>query len=658
MCQRKRRLQTKLIINFSLIAIVPALIVMCMSIGFTTHSTEELVGVYTNKLVEQLSYNVNSFIATGRRVMGDLASTTYIQKITTKFDSLNAGEQSTLREKVNELVVPAINAQDAINGIYVYGQDHIYYRSIKTTDSFDLQAFKMSKAYERLANLETTQFVWFTMADGNIYVARKTTNISDGALIFVMNRDYLNELLELSNVDGQMSLAIVDEESNLIAGTADEQRVQKLMQNAASHDEHAVITENIDNSIISFIDCSNGWQVVSITPVNTLMQDFKKSCINIVIVLCICSILAILLSSVIGHKLTRPLIKMAQYMKKVEKGEFDCKEDIEKNIKSQDLEISLLINGFVHMLTALNQMLKASHTVTQKVKENTKALQIQGEVTATSAEAVRCTVKQVTEGAKSQSEQTEETAGVMEELSDRVNEVGEVVGEIRNVSQDIMNISATTKQKINALDEKALKNIEMSHKVSQSVEALSKETANIYGILKMVKGINDQTELLALNASIEAARAGSFGKGFAVIATEVRNLSQQTSEAISAIQGLLAVIEEKSKMAFNELGEATVVFQSQRPIVADANENFQMIVSKMAYIDEEINHTNNLIRQVGECKESVLEKIVKINGIAQEFACVTEEVNEKTAAQAECAAMINKLGVQLGEIVEELEKCY
>ncbi len=656
---RQRKLQTKLIMYFSLIAIIPALIIMSMSIKFTTSSTEALVGIYTNKLVEQLSYNVNSFIKIGRGVIGDLARSPYIQKMIKQYSTLNASEQSVLIGKINELVTPVIKLQDAINGIYIYSNDRIVYKNIKIKDTFDLQDFKSSKAYEKLIAAQVTEFVWFTLGDGNIYVARKPVIDSDGMIIFAMNTDHLNNLLDLSNVDGQMSLMILDEYNAVIAGCDDVTEVQQLLQHKGEVEKQdGVVTFSVQRNIISLIQCTNNWQVVSVTPTAIIMSDFNKSCINIFCVLGICSILAILLSGILGKKITKPLVKMAKYMKYVEEGNWTLEKDFEKSIDGKDLETNLLASGFVHMLDAISKMLGASKLVTQKVKENTYMLKKQGEVTADLAGAVKYTAEQVTEGAKIQSEQTEETAQLMEELSVHVNEVSQVVSEVKNVSQEVISVSEMTKQCLDTLDKNAIKNIEMSHSVGTSVKALGEETANIHDILRMVNSINDQTELLALNASIEAARAGNFGRGFAVIATEVRNLSQQTNEAIHAIQRFLAVIEAKSLYAFDELDKATALFEHQRPLVNQANESFQMILGKMQHLDEEINYTNHLIKAIDDRKASVLERVLKINGIAQEFACVTEEINEKTSTQAECAKMINQLAIQMGEIVKELEMCF
>ncbi len=634
---KQRKLQTRLSIYFSLIAIIPALIVMSISIKFTMNSTEKTVGSYTQKLMEQLSYNMNNIFLAERSVIGDLKNSSYIQQIAKKYEDLDANTQSVLRSKVHDIVSPAIKGQDSIDGIYIYGNDHIYYQNVKTEMTFSMQNFKLSEAYQRLIGANTIDFIWFTLEDGKVYVARKILNEGDAAIILAINNDYLRNLLDLSNVDGKMNLAILDENSKVLIGELDNEKLNNVMR--ALKDEEAgesVYTNTISNHIVSTVKCSNGWQVISIAPVATLMSDFNRSCIYGILILAVCSTVAILLSIALGHKITRPLKKMAVYMKQVEEGKFTFKESIVENIQSRDLEIELLISGFGHMLKAITQMLEASKRVTERIKDNTNSLKEQGQVTASSADAVNASVKQVADGARIQSIQMQETEELMAELASQVGEVHKVTNDIQSISQSIMAVSEKNSENLSALDKKALCNIEVSHRVRESVKALSEETENMYDILKMVTDINGQTRLLSFNASIEAARAGEFGKGFSVIATQVRQLALQTEEAICSIKDLLVEIEAKSKLASDELEEATLLFETQRPLVKEANEKFQDIVSQMTAINDEINYANQLISLIDIHKEGVLEKIIKINGISQEFAAVTQEVTEKTAVQAKC----------------------
>ena len=671
MRKRKGKLQTRLIIYFSCIAIIPALIVLSMSLNFTTSSTEELVGMYTKKLIEQLNCNLGNFISTGRGIVGDLVSSNEIKKMATKNATLTPIEQSDLRVDVAEDIIPAIKMQSAIDGAYIYGQGKLYYQHLKNQDNFNVNVFMESEAYQKMLEMASSEFIWFTLENNgeeNIYLARKVNATSDGAVILVMNKAYLEDLLVLSNIENHMSLAILNEKNQVIisseaieeieAWVAENQSEMNTAQENNTTDSTTGNTKIIDGNIVSFITCSNGWKVASFAPISTLMSGFKVATVKAIAILAVCSLIAIGFSIIIGRHLTKPIVKIVKQMDKVTQGDLEHSEDLEKPIKGQTQEIAMLTTGFIGMVKSLREVREASQIVTERVKESTKDLNEETGKTSELEEAVNATIEQVAIGAKSQSEETQSATALMEILSMGVTQVSEVVGGIDQTSKEVMEISHSTERKLNVLSKQSEENIAVTHRIGASVSALGEATKNINNVLNMVKNINNQTEMLALNASIEAVRAGSLGKGFAVIASEVRGLALETNDAIKAIQELLVVIEDKSRSARKELEEATKYFEMQKPVVEDATESFVMIMDRMRYIDKDIHHAHELVGEIIEHNTGALDKIVRINGIAQEFACVTEEASGKTVSQAKCINNIHSLTVELGEVVKELEKCY
>ena len=194
--------------------------------------------------------------------------------------------------------------------------------------------------------------------------------------------------------------------------------------------------------------------------------------------------------------------------------------------------------------------------------------------------------------------------------------------------------------------------------MSECVKELGEETENINKILEMIQNINKQTNLLAINASIEAARAGDSGKGFAVVAEEVRKLSTEIEEAIRHIAEVVEVIEIKRESTLLELKEATQAFNKQLPMVDGVNDTFSDIYNRMNAIDEKIYMTNALINTISVEKEEIESKMQDISQIAQEFACIIEKVNVGTIEQVEASNKISTLAVQLLEVVTSLETCY
>lgn len=660
MVKNKGKLRTQLVIIFLLISIIPATVIMSMSIGLTTRSTKDLVSVYTEKLIEQLNYNLDNYIGTARGAMGDVASSTYIQIATSRYQSLGADEQSTLRADIDDKITPIIKTQEVLGGIYVCGQGNIYYKNLKVQDTFDIKTFESSDIYKEVQKLSSTEFKWFLLdnSTGNdIYLIRKV-GTNGGYVVFLMNNQVLVELLDLANVDQCMSLAILDEENQIIKATSEEMKIDSKILSYLNKIDNEKVTRSIDNSLVSVIECSNGWKILSVAPVSNLMKDFSKSCMSIILVLAICIAIVAIVSFMMGSKITKPIVKMASYMKKVQEGDLSLAHHISQDIKVNNIEILMLVNGFSSMLASLGEMIATSKKVTESVKTNTYALKEQARTTSTSAIDISTTIENITVGATKQSDETEDAVSLIEALSANVNRVNNIITSIRNTSNMTMTTSEETRNKLDALYKQSETNIEISHKVTENVQELGKETKRINEILEMIQRINKQTNLLAINASIEAVRSGESGKGFMVVAEEVRKLSMETTAAISKIGEVLGVIEDKRKVTLEGLDEAVIIFNNQLPLVENVNGTFAHIYSKMSGIDEEIIAANALIETVSNQKQDIQHKVGAIAQIAEEFACIIEEVNAATIEQAQTSTRIDELATNLLNVVDTLESCY
>jgi len=639
---------------------IPAIVIMGMSIGLTTRSTKDLVGVYTEKIMEQLNYNIDNYIKTARGVMGDVASSPYIQTATSRYQMLGADEQSTLRADINDKIASIVKTQDVLGGIYVCGQGNVYYKNLKVQDTFDIKTFEASSTYQEVQSLNNTEFKWFLMESNtgtDIYLIRKV-GTNGGYVVFLMNNQALVELLDLANVDQCMSLAILDENNQIIKATDKEMKIEDKTLIYINNIDKETITKSIDNSLVSVIECSNGWKILSVAPISNLMRDFNRSCMGIILVLIICMIIVAIISLMMGSKLTKPIVKMANYMKKVQEGDLSVGNHITQDIKVNNIEIRMLVNGFSSMLGSLGEMIATSKKVTETVKTNTYALKEQAKATSISAADVSTTIENITVGATKQRDEMEEEVNLIEALSENVNHVNDIVASIRNTSNMTMTVSEETRSKLDALYKQSETNIEISHKVTSCVQELGEETQNINEILEMIQRINKQTNLLAINASIEAVRAGESGKGFMVVAEEVRKLSMETAAAISKIGKVLEVIEGKRKVTLEGLDEAVIIFNKQLPLVENINGTFAHIYSKMSGIDEEIITANALIETVSKQKQDIQQKVGAIAQISEEFACIIEEVNAATIEQAQASTAINELASSLLKVVDTLEACY
>lgn len=660
------RLQTRLVAIFLLISIVPAVAIMFMSIRLTTKSTKGLVSVYTEQIIEQLEYSISDYIGTARGIVGDILISEHVKKAISRYQLLNASEQSTLRGNINAKVLPIMSTQDLITGVYICSNGQVCYKNVKVKDSFDIQEFEASDVYTNMQDQDDTMFSWFCIGKGEdrqVYVARKAALGNNGYLVIMMDMEVLTKLLDLANVDTCMSITILDQENEPIVATSTNMDIEDDILKRLETIETTSAVETTDHNVVGMINCSNGWKVIGIAPISGLMMDFNQSCMIIIVILIAVLVCVTILSIIVGRRITKPIVLMAEHMKDVQNGNLaNGNLAIDKKFNqianSGAEEIRMLISGFNNMLASLQEMILTSKNVASIAKTNTKALQQQADTTSQSAISISSTTESITDGALKQRDAMEEAVKLVGTLSENVNEVNDIIEEIRLASQIIMGVSEKTREKLQKLYSQSEANIQTSNKVSECVKELGEETENINKILEMIQNINKQTNLLAINASIEAARAGDSGKGFAVVAEEVRKLSTEIEEAIRHIAEVVEVIEIKRESTLLELKEATQAFNKQLPMVDGVNDTFSDIYNRMNAIDEKIYMTNALINTISVEKEEIESKMQDISQIAQEFACIIEKVNVGTIEQVEASNKISTLAVQLLEVVTSLETCY
>ena len=656
---RKGKLQTQLVTIFILISIISALTIMLMSINFTRKSTKDLVSSYTEQIGEQLLYNINDYISIARGAVGDILASEYVKTAVSRYYSLQASEQSELRANINVKVQSVMNTQDMISGVYICSEDKVCYKIVKVKDCFNIDEFKASQAYTQIYEQEQTSPIWFYIGEGNerqLFLVRKAAG-ANGYIIIMMDMEALTKLLDLANVDTCTFITILDENNEIVATTDHGKTINdEILKQLGEKEEHSV--RIIDENIVNLLECTNGWKIISVAPMSNLMSEFTRSCNKIVLVLVVLVGCVALLSIVVGRRVTKPIVAMAQYMKRIEQQNFCIDEELKLDIRPQNQETQMLMVGFTNMLESLKDMISTSKQVTLDAKLSTKELQEQAETTSHSASDISSTTDNIAQGTLKQKEAVEEAVKLVGVLSEKVNKVNEIIEGIRDVSKETMIASSETRSCLSELYNQSEKNILTSKKVSESVQELGEETESINNILDMIQSINKLTNLLAINASIEAARAGESGKGFTVVASEVRKLSLETDNAIKRIAMVVESIEEKRKQTLVELSEAMKVFDKQLPLVNGINHTFSNIYNKMDNIDVQINETNKLIGVVTDTKEAIERQIKGVSQIAEEFVCIIEEVNAQTIEQAQASEKINDLAIRLLESVTSLQESY
>jgi methyl-accepting chemotaxis protein len=244
---------------------------------------------------------------------------------------------------------------------------------------------------------------------------------------------------------------------------------------------------------------------------------------------------------------------------------------------------------------------------------------------------------------------TEIQASVTKEGEDAANELGSIIDNIglyiNSINEEIKKVIKLKDEGSNTIKELNEKTIISANSIKE-IDSLIKETntnaEKINEASAMIKGISNQTNLLALNAAIEAARAGEAGKGFAIVAGEIRNLAEQTTESVKKIDEIVNNLQSKSSIAVTTINAVKEDFNEQYLMVANTIEKFSGINTEIEQVKSSIDKLNAAGEDMEIRKREIVDIIRNLSAIAQENAAGTEEASAST----------EELTASMSEIVE------
>lgn len=322
-----------------------------------------------------------------------------------------------------------------------------------------------------------------------------------------------------------------------------------------------------------------------------------------------------------------------------------------------DLSKSIVVRSkdeFGQMTDNLNKMIGNFKAIIEGIINNSQHLASSAEeLTASADEGSRTTeqivfsIQEVSDGVKQKLTSVDDTAKSAQLVSEHMH----------SINQDIQQVTArsvSTSEKAaagNNVVRKAVDEMQaIRDKVTEAsdvVNSLGIKSGEIGEIVALITNIASQTNLLALNAAIEAARAGEQGRGFAVVADEVRKLAEQSSEAAGKIRELVSEIQKETTKAVKTMNDGTVAVQEGITMVNSAGEAFRDILQGVNDFSQQAQAVANIVKEVGASTEMFVSTIVEIASIPKEIAGSLENVaagaEEQSASMEEIRRAANSL---------------
>ena len=502
-------------------------------------------------------------------------------------------------------------------------------------------------------------------AENTLYIVANNlaSYCHENQITAVTAQNYYEYLDSLKEQDIEMAIIIDGAPCATSIKNANDYRIREIevekdinspeMQNGF-YDKYVKIDENVYYGY--YVPISADGKIIGTAFAGKLQDNVTGDIKSIVIVFISIAVILVVIFTVVALICSKGLVKsvaiVAENVNALSKGDLTKQRTRISSVKEMNKLLQETqstqenLSGTIGKVKAVSQMLVGNVNEVTKLSESTSGR----------AQHITSSMQELSEATISMAENVQDINVQMLEIGNCVNDISGNVEHLHNSSENIQLTSNEAKGYIESIMEDSRKSVDAVNSIATQIKETNASIARIDEAVALILSISTQTNLLSLNASIEAARVGAMGRGFAVVAEEIRNLAEQSADGAEMIKNLAGTIMENSKESVKQIEAVRLLILQEQENVLKTQRKYEELNNDIDLSVAEIRAIAEKTENLSDYKEHIIENVQGLSAISEENTASNEEVSANIMEIMAEVQLVNDNCERMNHMADELEE--
>lgn len=643
---KPKGIRFKLVVSFFFLLLIPGMTIGIMTYFSSIDSLEQQQTEQVKDTATLLNQTVNN------------ALELRISDLNTFAAQFNSGQIEDDEETLEQVLGQYKEMNEEVSEVYMASNDgDLFYRQPDTElpEGFDAtERDWFINAVNNPGEVQISDPFESASETGTVVSITKTLDDGSGVMGVSLYIDSIQQLASEVSIGENGYAVIIDPQQKYVYHPTFEtgEEVEGDVLGTMFEDASGSYEYSHDNTSKIMVYQTNdltGWKLAGTIDYDEIKGEAASTLTTMITIIVITLVLGTIIILFLIRSITRPIQRLKENAKVISTG--DLTHSIEINTTD---EIGELGQAFNEMQEGLKTLVRDVEYNAQQVAASAEELNANADQMTSSSEQVSLAIQEVSSSSETQLHGTEESANSLEEVS---TGVGRIVDSSTKVSDMVTQMSTQAEVGGKAVSDTLNQMTSIQSSVDDTnlnIASLLERSKEVSTILNAITDISEQTNLLALNAAIEAARAGEHGKGFAVVADEVRKLAEESKTSAGEISSIVHGIQNDVQKAVEKMSQVTANVNDGLDVSYDAIDKFGEILRSSGDIKPQMEEVMAISEQMSAAVQQVTATANDLASIARNNASSSEEVAASTEEQLASMEEISASAKSLSTMAEDL----